>query len=52
MSFTSAAKTGVRDEKLFYAAGARVLFEGNDLQRAYRDLQRRHRSGAGVGCGH
>jgi alkylation response protein AidB-like acyl-CoA dehydrogenase len=26
-------------EKLFYASGARVLFEGNALQRAYRDLQ-------------
>lgn len=25
-------------ERLFYVAGSRVLFEGNDMQRAYRDL--------------
>ena len=37
---TYAARTALLAvEKLFYAAGARVLFEGNDLQRAYRDLQ-------------
>jgi 3-hydroxy-9,10-secoandrosta-1,3,5(10)-triene-9,17-dione monooxygenase len=36
---TWAARTALSAvEKLFYAAGARVLFEGNALQRAYRDL--------------
>jgi alkylation response protein AidB-like acyl-CoA dehydrogenase len=37
---TYAARTALSAvEKLFYASGARVLFEGNALQRAYRDLQ-------------
>ncbi|HWE73274.1 MAG TPA: hypothetical protein VG328_08950 [Stellaceae bacterium] len=37
---TYAARTALSAvEKLFYASGARVLFEGNAMQRAYRDLQ-------------
>jgi 3-hydroxy-9,10-secoandrosta-1,3,5(10)-triene-9,17-dione monooxygenase len=36
---TYAARTALAAvERLFYAAGSRVLFEGNALQRAYRDL--------------
>ena len=36
---TYAARTALSAvERLFYAAGSRVLFEGNALQRAYRDL--------------
>ena len=36
---TWAARTALMAvERLFYAAGSRVLFEGNALQRAYRDL--------------
>lgn len=36
---TWAARTALGAvERLFYAAGSRVLFEGNALQRAYRDL--------------
>jgi 3-hydroxy-9,10-secoandrosta-1,3,5(10)-triene-9,17-dione monooxygenase len=36
---TYAARTALMAvERLFYAAGSRVLFEGNALQRAYRDL--------------
>lgn len=37
---TYAARTALSAvEKLFYASGARVLFEGNAMNRAYRDLQ-------------
>jgi 3-hydroxy-9,10-secoandrosta-1,3,5(10)-triene-9,17-dione monooxygenase len=37
---TYAARTALMAvEKLFYASGARVLFEGNAMNRAYRDLQ-------------
>lgn len=37
---TYAARTALSAvERLFYAGGARLLFEGNALQRAYRDLQ-------------
>jgi alkylation response protein AidB-like acyl-CoA dehydrogenase len=37
---TYAARTALQAvEKLFYASGARVLFEGNAMNRAYRDLQ-------------
>ena len=37
---TYAARTALQAvEKLFYASGARVLFEGNAMHRAYRDLQ-------------
>ncbi|HXR86886.1 MAG TPA: hypothetical protein VN728_07950 [Stellaceae bacterium] len=36
---TYAARTALMAvERLFYAAGSRVLFDGNTLQRAYRDL--------------
>ena len=36
---TYAARTALMAvERLFYTAGSRVLFEGNALQRAYRDL--------------